>query len=196
MSRIRLLSLICSLFLTGCIQDADLEKLKLKRADDWLYSSITDSDGHIDSVSMMEFKADETGIMVHVAIQCVHGSSLELLISPFQGPGMQPAPIKMRYARSAAFGKFRVADIKAENHHVKFTLTAHVDAEANRLRIYMDSSEKSLKGKLSSPNLTLSIPLVNSSRVIIINLSNQNIAKVLNDCNFKTAFMMARLSNY
>lgn len=175
--------------MTGCIQDADLEKSKLKWTDDWLSSLITDVKGHIDSVSMMEFRADEV-------IQCVRGSSLELLISLFQGPGVQPALIKMRNARSAAFGKFRVADIKAEIHHVKFALTTHIYAEANRPKIIMDSSGQLLKGRLSSSNPNLSIPLVSFSRVININLSNQKTAKVLDNCIFKTAFMMAKLSNY
>lgn len=195
MNKLCFFGLLSCLLLSGCIQDSDFEKITSKRIDGWSYLSNTNIEGQTDSASANQIGADQTGVHIHMSFQCVHGSHLQLLISTFKGDGVEPALMKMRYARSAAFGKFRVADLKAENGQSKFTLLADGGTDTNILKINLSSGEDSLKKRLISPVLKLSIPVTPSPQVISIELNNPNIKKVFKDCNFKPAFMMSGLSN-
>jgi len=182
-------AVVTTLLLGGCIQDANFEKLKLKKIDGWTYISTSSSEGHTNSTSASIFPKDENGNLAYAAFECHNNTNLHLIIETFRGNINQANPIKMRYAKSA-FGRFTVIDIKATNHQNKFAIVAQGSNE-NTAAITLHPGEAKLGQKLISPNLILSLPTEHMATEMAIELNNTNIKKVFNDCGFKPAFMMS-----
>jgi len=178
-----------TLFLSGCIQDSDFEKLKAKKVDGWTYISSNSPEGHTNSSSASMLPKNEHGNLVYAAFECHNNTNLHLHLETFNETIYQAKPIKMRYAKSA-FGRFAVVDIKAVNHHSKFTLLAQ-GSNQNTAAISLHPGVPKLSQWLISPDLILTIPTEPSSSDITIPLANPNIKQVFQDCGFKPAFMMA-----
>lgn len=181
--------LLITLLIAGCIQDADFEKLKLKKIDGWTYISSSSPEGRTNSTSANVFPKDENGNLAFASFECHNNTNLHLIIETFRENINQANPVKMRYAKSA-FGRFTVIDIKATNHQSNFTVVAQGSSE-NTATITLQPGEAKLGQKLISPNLTLTLPTDYLPTNVAIQLDNSNIKKVFDDCGFKPAFMMS-----
>ena len=177
------------LYLSSCIQESDIEKLNEKSIDGWTYLSNTGTDGLTFTRSSIFLPTDETGVSLKLAFQCNSNASLSLLMETFAGNNNQAAPIKMYFAKSA-FGKFKVADVKLLNHQSSYTLIAQGAGRENALILYLHPAEAKISKALISPDLKISLPMLNTSRDFTIELNNPNIKKVFSDCQYKSAFMM------
>jgi len=187
----KFISVLATLCLCACSDNADLKKTFVNDVDGWKYLKPPKESGLLSSVSSRQDGEGASGIDVKLGFECTLDSYLRLTIETFVNKEDQPAPIKLHFAKSA-FGKFPVADIIAYNNKSKFTLVASGSGKPNAVTILISPGEKVLDKKLTTPFLELSIPMINSTRKVFIPLSNPNIEKVFLDCSYKPAFMTSQ----
>lgn len=139
-------------------------------------------------------QADDSGISDKAIFQCINRSSLDLVIDTFAENGLLPIPLKLRAAH-AGFGNFLVADLFLYTPQAKVKIRCIEMGKNNSVVIEIAPGKNSVARHIKQSPLKLLIPTQKCQRGISLEISNENIRKVLTNRDFKPPLIINSSKN-